>query len=190
MILKFNLCNLLLILIPILILTVTILKIAQSFRVKKILNPEDHDKKNIFAFLANLLIFIFICFFTPIVTGVLFWIGIFLLVIAGFVYILTIIAFLNNKKGLTINGVYSVTRNPMYIAMLSLLIGFFLMALNSNWVSALLMGIIIIIFMLLIHVRVLNEERFLLEKYKNSYSQYCENTPRYIFNRKNIEGKN
>ena len=187
MILKFNLCNLLLILIPSLILTVIIIRIAQSFRVNKILNPEDHDKRNIIEFLINLLLFIFICAFTPIVIGVLFWTGIFLIVMAGVIYILSIIAFLKNKNGLITNGIYSVTRNPMYIAMAMFLNGFLLMTLGSNLVLALLMGIIIIGFIRLIHVRVLNEERFLLNKYKGVFSKYCENTPRYIFNIKNMK---
>ena len=187
MILKFSLYNLLLIFIPILILTIIIIRVAQSLCANKILNPEDHDKRNIIEFLTNLLMFTFICAFTPIVTGVLFWIGIFLLVMAGVIYILSIVAFLKNKNGLTINGIYSVTRNPMYIAMVMLLTGFFLMTLGSDLVLAFLMGIIIIKFIRLIHVRVLNEEGFLRNKYKDIFFQYCENTPRYIFNMKTMK---
>ncbi|MCD5396618.1 MAG: DUF1295 domain-containing protein [Candidatus Pacebacteria bacterium] len=51
-----------------------------------------------------------------------------LLILASVIYKLSILAFVQNKKGLITNGIYKFSRNPMYLALFLVFIAFALMA--------------------------------------------------------------
>ena len=158
-----------------------LMTIGDKLRGVKIANKEDHaNTKVAIISMLPLLTLLGICIFTPIVIGALFWIGCVLLIIAGIIYVLSIAAFVNAKKGLTTIGIYQVSRNPMYVVMLLIFIAFTLMA----WQAAPIMGIITAFITLLnvfvIHWMVLGEERFLAKKYGDAYHKYMNKTPRYV----------
>jgi protein-S-isoprenylcysteine O-methyltransferase Ste14 len=118
--------------------------------------------------------------YTPIVIGTLFWIGCFLIILVGIIYVLAIIAFVKAKKGLTTIGIYKMSRNPMYIAMFLLFIAFILMAWNASLIMGILTLIIALFNLIVIHWMVLGEEHFLSKKYRKTYNEYMNRTPRYI----------
>ncbi len=71
-------------------------------------------------------------------------------------------------------GVYSISRNPMYL-------GAFLVSIGIGIASAsLLLLLLAIVFMFLVNFEVISEEHYCLEKYGDSYQKYMNGTPRWI----------
>lgn len=79
-----------------------------------------------------------------------------------------------NAKGLNINGIYQLSRNPMYVAYFICFIG---MSLLTQ--SLLLFGIVII-FQVSVHWIILSEERWCIVKFGKSYKEYMKKVRRYI----------
>ncbi|WP_305139910.1 methyltransferase family protein [Thomasclavelia cocleata] len=79
-----------------------------------------------------------------------------------------------NAEGLNINGIYQLSRNPMYVAYFICFMG---MSLLTQ--SLLLFGIVII-FQISAHWIILSEERWCVEKFGNSYKEYMKKVRRYI----------
>ncbi len=78
-------------------------------------------------------------------------------------------------KALVMTGVFSVSRNPIYVAFLLFVLAFALLA-NSLWfvISA-------CVLLLVLHFGVVKqEERYLREKFGVSYEQYCSRVRRWI----------
>ena len=71
-------------------------------------------------------------------------------------------------------GFYRISRNPIYLSGFVLYIGMGLAC--ASWVL-LLCAVLWIVFL---HIVVLAEERFLLQKYGDSYREYMNRTPRWI----------
>jgi len=71
-------------------------------------------------------------------------------------------------------GVYRISRNPIYLSGFVLYIGMGLAC--ASWVL-LLCAVLWIVFLQIV---VLAEERFLLQKYGDSYREYMNRTPRWI----------
>jgi len=128
-----------------------------------------------FPFLTLLIVAIF----TPIRLGNLFYIGLMLLIIAGIIYVLAIIAFIKSKKGMNMIGIYKYSRNPMYVTMFLFFIGFIFMTWQVNQIMGILTIFITLISAFAFHWIVLSEERFLIKKYGDAYRKYTDKTPRY-----------
>lgn len=75
---------------------------------------------------------------------------------------------------LVTTGIFSVSRNPIYVAFAAVLAGEFL--LFSNWV--LLVYLIAAVW--LFHRQVLREEEFLRGHYGREYEEYCRKVRRYL----------
>jgi protein-S-isoprenylcysteine O-methyltransferase Ste14 len=93
--------------------------------------------------------------------------------------VFTIVAvqnFATSPKGMVITkGLYSFSRNPMFIGMLLMDIG--LGIVSSSWVYLLLAAMLIIS----LNAAVLPaEERYLLHRYGDDYRKYRKRTPRWI----------
>ena len=71
-------------------------------------------------------------------------------------------------------GVYRISRNPMYLGMFLVFIGIGIACVS--WLFLLLTGAS----MILIHVSVVSEERWCLEKYGDAYREYMDRIPRWI----------
>jgi protein-S-isoprenylcysteine O-methyltransferase Ste14 len=71
------------------------------------------------------------------------------------------------------NGIFRWTRNPIYMALDSIVIGAFLI---YGRVIFLLSGLA---FVLLVHGVVLREERFLEQRYGDAFREYCQRVRRY-----------
>jgi protein-S-isoprenylcysteine O-methyltransferase Ste14 len=75
---------------------------------------------------------------------------------------------------LVTGGIFSVSRNPIYVAFDLLFIGVFLM--NGTWFF--LVFALLAIFA--VHMQTLREEKFLAQRYGDAYQQYRKKTPRYL----------
>ena len=78
------------------------------------------------------------------------------------------------NKGLITKGIYNYSRNPTYFFAFISLFGIIIMAKS-------IYQILLLIFLVLItHKIILNEEKYLENKYKNKYLRYKFKTKRYI----------
>jgi protein-S-isoprenylcysteine O-methyltransferase Ste14 len=75
---------------------------------------------------------------------------------------------------LVTGGIFSISRNPIYVAFDLLFIGMFLI--NGTWFF-LIFGVLAV---LAVHAQILREEKFLAQRYGEAYERYREDTPRYL----------
>ena len=76
---------------------------------------------------------------------------------------------------LVLSGAYRFTRNPMYLGMTCIQVGLGL-ALNNLWISSLA-----VVSLLAVHfIAVVPEERYLIEKFGDSYKGYLIKVRRYL----------
>ncbi len=74
-----------------------------------------------------------------------------------------------------VKGIYRISRNPLYFFTVLALFG--LSIASASWVMLLL----VILYNIFQHAIILGEERFCLEKYGETYGEYMNNVPRYLF---------
>lgn len=72
-------------------------------------------------------------------------------------------------------GIYKISRNPMYVSALLSYAGIAVMTLNA------LLTILLIIMIILHHLMILSEERVCAKNFGKHYEQYKAKTPRYLF---------
>ena len=75
---------------------------------------------------------------------------------------------------LATTGIYSFSRNPLYVSLLSLYLGLFLVYANIALLAHLLLSAA------LIHRQTLREEAFLRVRYLDAYLEYCKKVGRYF----------
>lgn len=175
-----GIANLWLILVPSFLLIMLIMRLATVLRGTPILNREDHQKSTIMAFFLGFLIFLALTLVTPIINGPLLWIGLVLIIPAAVFYLCSIFSFLKKREGLNNQGIYAVSRNPMYVAMLLFLAAFSLMAMQVSITWALPYVLLDILFYFLIRRRVKDEETYLAHAYGRDYEEYRQKVPRYV----------
>ena len=118
--------------------------------------------------------------FTPIVTGILFTLGLLLYIIALGTILAAVIAFVAGATGLATNGVFRISRNPIYIDHFLLLTGYTLMAFQASVLSGIVALFISLVFIAITHFAVLGEEVFLAKKYGEDYFNYKASVRRYL----------
>jgi protein-S-isoprenylcysteine O-methyltransferase Ste14 len=108
--------------------------------------------------------------------GLILWVGGFLLLYVGRFSLGQSfrIGVANEKTVFIVNGIYKISRNPMYLGLYATLIGS--MFYTSNIVYMLVSFFIITTH----HIITLGEEKELLLKYGNTYKEYCDKVRRYI----------
>ena len=111
------------------------------------------------------------------------WFGLFLCIISIVELLLTLASFGNSfrvgidgdKPGkLITNGVFAISRNPVYVCLMILFIGLFLIH-NNIAITATIM-----LFIPVVHRQIRKEEQFLASHYGAEYEEYCKKTRRYI----------
>ena len=111
------------------------------------------------------------------------WFGLGLCGLAIFGFTLTLISFGNsfrvgidvkNPDKLVTTGMFSISRNPIYVCFLLFFIGLFLVHRNIVIAAA------VILFALAIHRQILREEKFLKSYYGTEYDIYCWRVRRYL----------
>lgn len=72
------------------------------------------------------------------------------------------------------NGIYRISRNPMYTSFFFFFTACFLL------VPSVFMAVVILFCLVTHHFIILNEEKFLLKAFGNEYADYKKNTSRYL----------
>jgi protein-S-isoprenylcysteine O-methyltransferase Ste14 len=80
----------------------------------------------------------------------------------------------DRPDALIVNGIFALSRNPIYVAFAMILFGEFLIF--ANWISL----IYLVAAMALMHRQVLREEAYLKAHYGPAYEQYCGRVRRYL----------
>ena len=111
------------------------------------------------------------------------WAGLALCVLAIIGFALTLASFGNsfrvgideeNPDKLVTTGMFSISRNPIYVCFLLFFTGLFLIHRNIVIITA------VILFVLAIHRQVMREEKFLKSHYGEEYEAYCGKVRRYL----------
>ncbi len=79
-----------------------------------------------------------------------------------------------NDTNLIINGVFLISRNPIFLGLAVNLVGFFLVIPNAATLTIMLLGIAII------EIQVALEEQHLLKLHNDNYVNYCKNVRRWL----------
>ena len=71
-------------------------------------------------------------------------------------------------------GLYAFSRNPIFLALNMIFLGFFLAIPNYIFLVFAIIGFVSV------HLQVKEEEKFLIQHYKKDYLEYCKTTGRYF----------
>jgi protein-S-isoprenylcysteine O-methyltransferase Ste14 len=116
-------------------------------------------------------------------SGVASWAGVLVCLAGLLLLLLSIISFGRSFRvgidqahpdQLVTTGIFAFSRNPIYVAFGSVLLGQFL--LFSNWILLVYLFAAIWLF----HRQVLREEQYLRSHYGQQYSEYCNRVRRYL----------
>ena len=103
----------------------------------------------------------------------LFYTGVVLYVIGLLLLIISIVNFsVPSSNGINQNGLYRLSRNPIYMA-------YFICFTGSATLSIILLGFIVL-FQISAHWVILSEERWCVEQFGSEYLQYMKRVKRYI----------
>ena len=78
------------------------------------------------------------------------------------------------KDSLITSGLYTFSRNPIFLALNVIFLGFFLAIPNYIFLVFAIIGF------LSVHLQIKEEEDFLIQHYKKDYLEYCKTTGRYF----------
>ena len=122
---------------------------------------------------------IIISLFVPVVTSWLFIPGLILYAVGIIVNFIAIISFRRVKTGLNIGGIYGYSRNPMYVGGIFFITGLNLMSISSNIMSLFFLTSSLV-WIITVHLHVLQEEKYLTNKYGQVFEKYLNMVPRYV----------
>ena len=80
----------------------------------------------------------------------------------------------NKPDKLITKGIFSISRNPIYVCFLLFFTGLFLIHRN------IVIAVAVVLFAMAIHRQVIREERFLAPFYGAEYEEYCKKVRRYL----------
>jgi len=79
-----------------------------------------------------------------------------------------------NKTDLVTNGVFLISRNPIFLGLVINLFGFFLVLPNAATLAIMLLGIAVV------EIQVALEEQYLLKSHGENYVNYCKKVRRWL----------
>lgn len=125
--------------------------------------------------ISNILIFVYLCFLKITTATYWFYAG---FVIYGLGVLLCLVSVLNfaqpAEAGINLNGLYRISRNPMYVAYFIYFLGCVLLT------QSLILLIILLVFQISAHWIILSEERWCIRKFGEEYINYMNKVRRYI----------
>lgn len=125
--------------------------------------------------ISNLLFFIYLCFLK--ITMDSYWFSA-SLIIYGLGILLCLVSVWNYSKpaenGINRNGIYKVSRNPMYVAYFVYFLGCVLLT------QSLILLAILFVFQISAHWIILSEERWCVKQFGEEYIDYMSKVRRYI----------
>ena len=82
---------------------------------------------------------------------------------------------LSQSEALVVNGVFSLSRNPMYLGMLSLLLGVAILV--NNWAAFLVLPVF---YLIIRNLFIAREEVLMRSTFAEEYEAYCKKVRRWI----------
>lgn len=131
-------------------------------------------KKRIF--ISNILTFLVIIISKPeslklFLTGLVF-------VITGEIVRIISSACIKKNASLSVNGPYSLCRNPLYLGTFLIIIGILIQISSSHIIETVISWLIVLtVFPYVYYVTIKSEEKFLNEKFGNEFSDYVKRVP-------------
>lgn len=165
--------------LPIILIRYGVLSILNKEALKRagFFPPLTGKEKNAFwgYQLSNILIFLYLLLLKIKADSPWFYPGLTIYFIGMFLYTLSIINYTKPKiNGINLNGLYKVSRNPMYVAYFIYFLG--CVILTQSWILLLLL----ICFQISVHWIILSEERWCIEEFGESYTEYMNKVRRYL----------
>jgi protein-S-isoprenylcysteine O-methyltransferase Ste14 len=125
--------------------------------------------------ISTALILLFLFFLKIRIDSVWFYMGLIIYILGIVLYAVSIVDYAKPKmNGINVNGLYRISRNPMYIAYFIYFLGCVL--LTQSWI---LFGLVFI-FQLSSHWIILSEERWCIKKFGEEYINYMKSVRRYF----------
>lgn len=125
--------------------------------------------------LSNTFIILYSAFLRIQAKTPLIFIALFFYILGNIVLIISTVDFAKpEQSGINRNGIYKISRNPMYI-------GYFIYFLGSVLLThSILLLISLLVFQISAHWIILSEERWCADKFGTDYINYMNNVKRYI----------
>lgn len=79
----------------------------------------------------------------------------------------------DSQQTLTTNGIFKYSRNPVYIA-------YHILFISMLFVNLKIFIVVYIIFTIIFHLLILEEEKYLKDKFKDEYTNYSKRVRRYL----------
>lgn len=171
--------NAFLLLVPILLLRYGLLSIISKEALKRAsffapLKGREKIAFWIYQF-ATILIFIYLLLLKIKIGTVWFYIGLVIYSIGVVLFTISIISYVMPKaNGINMNGLYQLSRNPMYVSYFVYFLG--CVILTNSWILLALL----IVFQISSHWIILSEERWCIENFGEEYKKYMNRVRRYI----------
>lgn len=125
--------------------------------------------------ISNILFFLYLFFLKIVMDPYWFYAGLTTYGIGLLLCLASVLNFANPaKNGINLNGLYRISRNPMYVAYFICFLGCVLLT-----QSLLLFGILIV-FQISAHWIILSEERWCIKSFGEEYRNYMKKVRRYI----------
>ena len=123
---------------------------------------------------STILILVYMLFLKATIVDVFSKIGLCVYVIGVALFVVATTSFAKTGTGVNKNGLYRISRNPMYIAYFIYFLGCGLLT------HSILMLVLVCIFQIAAHWIILAEERWCLQTFGDEYAQYMKKVRRYI----------
>lgn len=124
---------------------------------------------------TNLFLIFSLFFFRIRMASVWFWAGLALYTFGCLLYAASVIAYSRPREnGINQNGIYRLSRNPMYVAYFIYFFGCGLLI--ASWLYLLVLAV----FQVSVHWLILSEERWCLQQFGADYERYMRTVNRYV----------
>jgi len=125
--------------------------------------------------ITTLSLIVILIFIKTNLDDILNYIGLGIYIVGMILYIISIVQFAKpNQNGLNVNGLYKISRNPMYVAFFLYFLGCSM--LTDSWPLL----FILIVFQITVHYLILSEERWCKKEFMEEYKDYMNKVRRYI----------
>ena len=125
--------------------------------------------------ISNVLVFLYLFFLKIETTPPLFYIGLVIYSLGIIICVFSIFSFAKPaENGINTNGIYEISRNPMYIGYFVFFLGCVLLTRSS------LLIIFSIVFQISAHWIILSEERWCIKEFGKEYISYMNKVRRYL----------
>lgn len=140
-------------------------------------------KSRVIVFWIGIIVGWVLMWFVPFTVNLAFWIGLGIVVFGEVAYALGYIAMREHpeKKKIVVDwGIYRVSRHSHVLAGIICLLGVIIMGWSTASRTYLLLWGYFVLYVIMSHLYVLNEEKINMEKFGQEYTDYMNKTPRYI----------